>query len=283
MLHLLVALRPEASPFLDAWSLRRDPSVRGFDLYEGRMGDGPDAISVRLVRTGIGKAQMAAGVGWLAGRRDAAPAIWINAGIAGHSRLAPGEVRMAHRVVDVSSGRAGYPPLVVEPPCPTGELRTVDVPETAFGDEGAAYDMEGSAYDMEGSAFVTAARRFATAELVHCLKVVSDGPDAPVDALHRERIGELARALVPAVEELVRRLRPVLREVRAAEDDPPDQAKLLETLHFTVSDQVQLRKELRRRSVLAPDEPLPDGVWTARRGKDANRLLRAWLDEKAPS
>ena len=270
MLHLLVALRPEASPFVEGWSLRRDPDVSGFDLYEGEFGEMP----VRLVRAGIGKAHMAAAVGWLAGRagqsRTTEAAIWLNAGIAGHTSLLPGDVVMAHCVLDVASGRASYPPLVVEPPCLTCEMRTVDAPETVY--------QENAAYDMEASAFVDAARRFATAELVHCVKVVSDGPAAPVHQLNRQQIGQLSKALVPVVEELARRLRPVLEEVQAAAGDPPDYDQLLTAHHFTVSDQVQLRKLLRRRSALAATEPLPEGTWTASRGKEANRVLKTWLD-----
>lgn len=241
-------------------------------------------MRVRLVRTGIGKAQMAAAVGWLAGRTEdcgrAEPAIWLNAGIAGHGSLPVGEVAVAHRVVDASNRRASYPPLVVEPPCATCEVRTVDVPETKYEDaEGVAFG--GVAYDMEGSAFVDAARRFATAELVHCVKVVSDGPDAPVHGLNRERIAELSEALVPVVGELARRLHPILDEVRTVTDDPADYRELLEAHHFTVSDRVQLRKQLRRRSALAPEESLPEAAWSVSRGKEANRILRIWLDEKA--
>ena len=179
---------------------------------------------------------------------------------------------MANRVLDVSTGRANYPPLVVEPPCPTCELRTVDVPETQY--ESA----ESAAFDMEGSAFVDAARRFATAELVHCVKVVSDGPAAPAHQLNRLQIGQLSKALVPAVEELARRLVPIYEEVQAAEQDPPEYDQLLAAHHFTVSDQVQLRKLLRRRSALAATESLPEGAWTASRGKEANRVVKAWLD-----
>lgn len=271
MLHLLTALRPEARPFVDAWSLRRDPDVSGFDLYEGELDD----AGVRLVRAGLGKAHMAAAVGWLAGRtrgRTDGTVIWLNVGIAGHGSLPTGALVMAHRVVDVGSGRSSYPPLVIEPPCPTCELRTVDVPETKYAEAAEV------AFDMEGSAFVDAARRFATAELVHCLKVVSDGPEAPVTKLNRGRIAELVQNAVEPARELVLRLRPALDEVRAAEDAPPDYERLVASRHFTVSDRVNLKRQLRRRAALAPAEPLPEAVETAARGKQANRALETWLD-----
>ncbi|MDA8020195.1 MAG: hypothetical protein MPN21_22385 [Thermoanaerobaculia bacterium] len=268
MLHVLVALRPEAAPFVDAWKLRHQDEVRGFDLWCGDLGDLP----VRLIRTGLGKARMAAGVGWLAALTGS-PTIWLNAGIAGHGSLATGEVVLAHRVLDVSSGRSSYPPLVFEPPCETCELRTVDVPETEF--------LGGNdvAFDMEGSAFVEAALRFSTAEFVHCLKIVSDGPDAPVGQLDRRRIRRLAAELVPTAAECVNRLRPVFDELQSCEDDPPDFHRLLGLHHYTVNDRLQLRRLLQRRSALAPGELLPEDVESARRGKDVNRVLRTWLDE----
>lgn len=271
MLHLIVALRPEAKPFVDAWTLRRNPDMTDFDLYEGSLDGLPDELPVRLVRSGIGKAHVAAAVGWLAARTGET-GIWMNVGIAGHGNQATGGVVMAHRVVDAASGRSSYPPLVVEPPCPTCELRTVDVPETKY------VDAEGIAFDMEASAFVDAARRFASAELVHCLKVVSDGPEAPVAGLNRRRIGELMQRAVEPVRQLARRLRPVWQELRAAEDAPPDYHRLVESRHFTVSDRVNLKRQLRRRATLAPGAPLPLAVEEAARGKQANRALEAWLD-----
>lgn len=271
MLHLLVALRPEASPFLDAWTLRRAGEARGFDLYEGETADGEP---VRLVRSGIGKAAMAAAAGWLAARGSAEEtALWLNVGIAGHPTVEVGEALMAHRVVDAGSGRASYPPLVVEPPCATAEVRTVDVPEEAYADD--------AAYDMEASAFVQAARRFATAELVHCLKIVSDGPGAPASSLDRSGIAELVATRVTTVETLHARLRPLLGELRATEPDAALLDELLSRHHYTVSDQVELRRQLLRHAALAAGEDLPDAVWEARRGREANRLLRAWLDERA--
>ena len=282
MLHLFVALRPEASAFVRAWSLRRDPQVSSFDVYEGELTAKADhpAMPVCLVRSGIGKAQMAASVGWLAGRSERLgrgdSAIWLNAGVAGHGSAKVGDVVLAHRVVDSSSGRVSYPPLVVEPPCTTCDLRTVDVPETQYT------DAEETAFDMEGAAFVDAARRFVTAELVHSLKVVSDGPDAPIHTLNRHRIAELSEALVPVVEELARRLVPVLHEVRTAEGDPPDYRELLAAHHFTVSDRIQLRKQLRRRAALAPRQPLPEGAWTAGRARKRIRSYGAGSTRRLP-
>ncbi|MEO1370087.1 MAG: hypothetical protein AAFX50_23135 [Acidobacteriota bacterium] len=261
-LHVVTAMPSEARPLLDAFSLRSEES------HGLRIASGP---GMRVAVVGVGKAAMASGVGFLAGRFPG-PAVWLNVGIAGHGARAVGEVLMAHAVDDRATGQSLYPPLVVKPPVATGRVVTVDVPETDYRDD--------VAYDMEASAFLAAARRFQTAELVHVLKVVSDGPDAPIASITRGRVIDCVAGALPAIEALRDALRPIAEELGALAEPPDGEAELLDRWHFTTSDRRALRRELVRGKALGVGLD-PSLFGDARRGRDVVAALRQHLDRRA--
>jgi hypothetical protein len=224
-----------------------------------------------LVVSGPGKVAAAAAVSWLhltTGSQDNIP--WINVGIAGHLRRKVGEALLAGRVINVGSGESWYPPLVFAPPAPVDTVFTVDRPETKFPED--------AAYEMEAAGFVPTACRFASAELVHCLKVVSDGPEE-MTVLSAEQITALITAQMGVVDDLAQCCGELSRELRSLEADPPDFVACTDRFRFSVSDGRELRRQLRRRAALAPEVPLPlEELTSSVRGKDVNRRLRGWLD-----
>jgi adenosylhomocysteine nucleosidase len=261
MLYLLVALQAEARPLRGAFRLAARPAAGPFPHFAG---DG-----VQLVVTGVGKVAMAAACGWLAGRASE-PGLWLNVGIAGHRGLPLGSALLAHRVLDRATGASLYPPLAIAPPCPTGTVETVDRPEFD-------YPLD-HAYDMEASAFVEVARHFAGAELVQVLKVVSDGKREDIAGLDRAAIGARVESLLPQIEELRQASLPLLEVLRRGEAEPKLFAELQAGRHFTFSDQVALRRLLRRLEALAPPGGPPAEVLDAHRGRELNKRLAAWMD-----
>lgn len=269
-LRLVVALMAEARPLIQHLRLAGEGRGGPFRLFQ--------RAGVALVVSGPGKVAAAAATSWLhLTTGGSANAAWLNVGVAGHRSRPVGEAVLAGRVVDAASGESWYPPLVFSPPVPVDTVITVDRPETTFPKD--------AAYDMEAAGFVPTACRFATAELVHCLKVISDGPGDHPGAgavLTAERIEGLITARVGLVEEVATRCRELSRELRGLEADPPDFAACGERFRFSVSDGRELRRLLRRRAALAPSLPLPlDGLASSVRGKEVNRRLRSWLDELA--
>lgn len=264
MLRLVVALAPEARPLVERYRLRRDPETEGFPVFR--------RDPVALVVSGVGKAAAAGAAAFLhlatGGERDA---VWLNVGVAGHATLPVGTPVLAHAVRDRASGRSWYPPLVFAPPCATDDVVTVDRPETVYGAPGA--------FDMEASGYLAAAGRFATAELVHCLKIVSDGPAAPAKRLEGRDLARLVGDATPVIDRVVALCAPLSAAQRALGHDPPELAECLARWRFTVTERRALRRLLRRRRALAPEAPLPlETLGADARGGDVVRRLERWLD-----
>ncbi len=267
MLRFVVALDAEARPLVERFDLRHDPLVAPYKVYRGEAG--------ALIVAGIGKVAAAAATSYLyltsGGHRQAA---WLNIGVAGHSSLSLGDAVVAHKIRDRASQRSWYPPQLSTLPCATDEVTTVDLPERSYQESGA--------FEMEASGFYPTACRFASAELVQCLKIVSDGPQNKLELLTLEVVEELVEHSLPVVEALAEHCSELSRELRDLEADPPDLKQCLKTWRFTVSQSRELRRQLRRRQTLAPEEPLPiQGLQQGVRGKEFLARLRLWLDELA--
>ncbi len=277
MICLLTALPSEAKPLLRHFELRGEPLPGPFPCH---LGDG-----LAVVVSGIGKAAAAAGCAYLYARlqhggevsaAELASAAWINLGIAGHGSLPLGEALLAHEIRDRASGRRHFPSLVIEPPCRTDTVITVDGVERAYDPP--------VAYDREAAAFFEVARRFTHSELVHCLKVVSDSPAAAPEQITAAKVEAWIGDRLGVLDRLLDACRVLMAEVAPLHADPPDFQDCLERWHFTTSDRHQLRRLLRRRQTLVPNSPLPleylaeNGQGRPLRGRQVNRKISAWLD-----
>jgi nucleoside phosphorylase len=237
MIHVVVALAAEARPLIARWRLRSLAPRAGYRVFEG---DG-----VRVVVSGAGKVAAAAATAHLASLAPEAPARgWINAGVAAHASVALGAAVLAHRIEDASSGKRFYPMPVFPVPCPTADLVTVDRPvERAAG---------AAAYDMEGSGFFEAASRSDSAELIHCLKVVSDrgtgGEARPFEAARVESLMASALDLIDALRSAIEELVAQSASIGA---DPPGYAEVVERCRLSRTQAHRVRDLLRRRRALA--------------------------------
>jgi hypothetical protein len=243
MLHLLTALPCEARPLIARYRLRSLAEEGPLRLHEG---EGPGG-RLRLVVAGVGRAASAAAVGWLAGRLGAEGgrpecAAWLNLGIAGHRRLPLGEARLVHRIVEPASGRAFYPVFLFERPCASAELWTLERFDGAYPETEALLD-------MEASGFFEAAARFSSAEIIHCLKIVSDNREAPA-ALDGKpdpaRIDGLVTGHLETVDRLLALLQPLVAELQQRGGDPPSMRECLKRWRWSVSERRKLRRLLQR-------------------------------------
>lgn len=242
MINIVVALMVEARPLVEHFRLREDRKTRGFRVYTG---DG-----MRLIVTGVGKVNAAAGVAYLCGFGSSAEnEVWLNVGVAGHPEQPVGQGMHAVRVVDQATGRSWYPPQTVSLPGHPTTLITVDRPVEGFTDE--------TACDMEASGFYACAVRFATSELIQCYKVVSDNRRNTSDGVTKSAVRTLIRDHVVAVRQIGEDLRALCDSLAGGRTDPGDIERFLHRWHFTVYQKHQLR-DLLRRWYARTDEPVWD-------------------------
>ncbi len=242
--HVVAALWSEARPLIDHFGLEAADPGAPFRIFEGN--------GVALVVSGVGKVASAAAAGYLFARHGAGrDRPWINVGVGGHRDLASGSAVVAHKVVDRATGRAWYPPLVFEPALPTATVCTVDDVERDYETE--------MVYEMEAAGFYSAAARFATAELVHVVKIISDGPDHLPDGLTARRVTELVSAAVEPVAGLVDSTRDLARDLESVRPRV-DTAPWLERWHFTVTQRRRLERLLARLRIVDPAFSDADGA-----------------------
>jgi hypothetical protein len=234
LVNLVVALSCEARPLIQCFNLRQEKAIAGFRLYGN--GDG-----INLIVSGAGKLATAAAVGFLAGRQGddhTVGAAWLNVGIAGHGTMSVGEGVLIHKVTDQASGRVSYPPMVVNTPCPTSSVITVEHPETTYADD--------AAYDMEASVFVATAGRFVTSELVQIFKIISDNPQNPVESVTEKRISEWVENQLDTIRQLLEQLSDLATEYQRIHSLPPAFNELSALVRLSVSQRIQLESVCRR-------------------------------------
>jgi nucleoside phosphorylase len=260
VIRLVVALPGEARPLISHFGLKQAADAEGFRVF---LSD-----EMALVVSGMGRVATAAATaylhGFLGGGRHG---VWLNVGIAGHRTRSVGDAVLAHKIVEAASARCWYPPLVIDTPCPTAEVLTVDSPEQAYPRD--------VIYEMEASGFYPIACRFSTSELVHVLKIVSDNLGNPTSRLTPNRVQALIERQLDAIAALIAGIAALAGELIATEAIPASLGKALERWHFTVSERRRLVKLLRHYELLYPDtDQMPQAV-DARTAKDVLRWLEA--------
>jgi nucleoside phosphorylase len=218
-----------------------------------------------LTVTGVGKAAMAAGVAYSAAlwAGDASP-VMVNVGIAGHRDQPLGRLFLADKLIDADSRKNFYPGLIFTPPCPTGAVQTASTPQLAYDHAYLA--------DMEATAFYETAARFTAAELIVCLKVVSDNPQSSVDALNPKQVSGLIAAQLPTIASVLEIVGAAAGLIRHPE--PVLYTELLNEYRLSAHERLQLKNLLTRWDVITGSQPLKPDKSSLRSGKD---LLR-WLD-----
>lgn len=259
-MHLFAALPCEAGPLIDAFALRAAQAAGPFRHYRDRSG----ALSLTL--TGPGIANAAAAV-MDTGRRypTAAGQVhgWLNIGIAGHARHAPGQAFLACAVYAPDAAHSYFPQFACAPALPLLPLQSCLRPCLD-------HDVrDGRLKDMEASGFYAMALRLAPAECVHCLKIVSDNAQQGPETVSAPRVSNWVRRHRPAIDRCIA----CIRECCATLGAPALDRQLhcfFRHARFTVSQQHQLRRLLVRWQALWPDRA-PERLLAA--GDDARRIL----------
>ena len=195
--------------------------------------------------------------------------ILLNIGIAGHQHHGIGSLFLADKITDNDTGRRYYPPLTFTPPCPTASLISFAKPQQSYPVNALC--------DMEASAFYETATRFSTGELIHCLKVVSDNAAFPAKNIDPKQVSALIGEQLPSISSIFDELAKLATCIKPQETSEFNQ--LVNQYHFSVNEQIQLKKLLSRWCLLNGDTKTDFATATAKNGKDLLVLLSERLDK----
>jgi nucleoside phosphorylase len=241
--NIVVALMAEAKPFVERLTLSLDAKHAVFKLYT--------APGVNLIVSGMGRNNAAAATAYLGARTAEmqAVSVWINAGIAGHSSLSIGDLVIAHKILEKSTGRNFYPQ--VYPVSLTSTLlTTVDQPETDYLDE--------SAFDMEASGFAAVASKFSPLECIQSVKVISDNAQSGVEVVSVQSIEGAMQENAKAVIKLVEVMLPsAIHRVSQTQLADAFQS-MLARARFSATQVAQLKRLCQRYSALGLEQRLTE-------------------------
>ncbi len=233
--NFITALLCEARPLIDWFQLKAASKYRGFSIYQSG--------SVCLVISGVGRNASAAATASLFEYNGSTKnQVWINVGVGGHPILPIGEGVLAHKITDQANSRSWYPQILFKSSTATASILTVKRIEKHYSVP--------SVYDMEAAGFYSAASRFSTAEVVHVYKVISDNQKCSSKNVTPSMVKELIQSKVEEIDRILHAFQKIAMTIKAENREPVRFRQYLKRWHFTVTEQHQLRKLLRRWQIL---------------------------------
>lgn len=259
---IYAALPCEAKPIIEFYRLKKATAINSFAVYVNN--------EICLTVTGIGKIAMAAGIAYTQALFTSAQnSVMLNVGIAGHKNHATSSVFLIDKITDVDSERQYYPPLIFTPPCPTHSLQTAAKPQFIYHPLHLC--------DMEASAFYETATRFSSGELVQCLKIISDNESSPAQNIQAKQVSELIDAQLSTIATALKEL--TKRADLLAASQPTEFVRLLNQYHFSVTEQIQLKKLLSRWNLVEGESRIKFATGSPKNGKEFLNLLNQHLDQ----
>jgi adenosylhomocysteine nucleosidase len=259
---IYIALPCEAKPIIDFYRLKKDTAINSFAVYSNN--------EICLAITGIGKTAMAAGIAYTQALfSSASNPVMLNVGIAGHKYHPIGSMFLIDKITDGDSDRRYYPQLVFTPPCPTNSLQTAAKPQLIYPPSQLC--------DMETSAFYETATRFTSGELIQCLKIVSDNESCPAHNIQPKQVLELISTQLSTIAAILTELTQLAELL-----NPPELAQfdqILSKYHFTVNEQIQLKKLLSRWRLVKDEIRIEFVPYSATNGKEFLNLLNQQIKE----
>ncbi len=262
MIHIFCALSCEAQPLIQHFKLTK---LKQFDLFRIYQSENKE---IDLTITGVGKLNAASAVSYHhACFNTSVSDVWLNIGVAGHKNLDVGAILIVNKITDRHDKTHWYPQIVFTPPCESTNLITLD---------NASTDYQDSLFDMEASAFYQMAIRLGTAELIHCLKIVSDNTEQSATTVNADKVKNIIAAQLNIIESIIEHLTPLSTEISSITSEPEHYQSFINKWHFTQSEKLQLLRLLRQWAVRFPNN---DAMQTVIENKSGKRVLIT-LNEK---
>ena len=265
MIHFFCALPCEAEPIIQRFKLSASKQFDLFRIYQSK------DSQISLTTTGIGKLNAASAVSYHhACLNTSTDDIWLNIGVAGHASIAIGEMRLIHKITDHQDNACWYPQILFTPTCESAPLMTLTQPSTDYQD---------ALFDMEASGFYQMAIRLGTAELIHCLKIISDNHQQPTSTVTANDVKDLINAQLTSIEQVIDSLNPIAFEMTSVNSVPEHYSPILKQWHFTQSEQFQLLRLLRQWTIRLPDLDAMNALKDLKTGKSVLSELKNKITE----
>ena len=266
MILIVIALPSEAKPFCERHKLKLR-CERPFKVFQNE--------KMAVILSGVGVESSAAAVGFLGGLFDREQChVWFNVGIAGHQRFEIGTVVMAHKISRWGDDRNWFPDFAVKPPFPTAEIMSCNKAVNDFPDNYVC--------DMESAGFMAAVEKFAPPHLTQVIKVVSDNEKSGTSHVNKKFVSAL-------IEQSLGKIQCVIDEIKDFDCDLgdsaiSDQQRLIQSRwRFTVSQSLQLQRELRRFSALSDGRaPETRDLNNCRTAREVINIIRKMANTNAP-
>jgi len=260
MIHIFCALACEAQPIIQNFKLTE---LKQFDLF--RIYQTKDK-EISLIISGIGKLNAASAVSYHhACMNTLAGDIWINIGVAGHKNISIGEARLVNKIFDEQTKACWYPQIIFAAACDSISLTTLDAPSTHYQDD---------LFDMEASGFYQMAIRLGTAELIHCIKIISDNTEQPTSTINADKVKKIISSQMEIIEQTIEQLKPLSLELNTVIADPAHYTNFIKQWHFTQSEKTQLSRLLRQWNLRLPNDEVIQYVSELNTGKSVLKSLR---------
>jgi hypothetical protein len=229
MLIWAAALHCEAKPVIDFFHLKKSHDHHAFDIYQND--------TMCCIVSGIGKINSAAATAWVAAlHRQSRSIAWINIGTAGSESAAIGSAWSINKITDVESNQSYYPVPLINSQLPSEHCQTHNQPDDQYHSQYLS--------DMEASAFFGTATRFSSAELIHCIKVVSDNSDTPCNR-NKNEVSQLIQKNMKAINEFSQVLIELNQQIAEMGILETDWQRFLAQAHFSQTQKTQLKSCLR--------------------------------------
>lgn len=260
MIHIFCALPCEAQPIIQNFKLTELKQFDLFRIYQSKNNE------ISLTITGIGKLNAASAVSYHhASLNTVSSDIWLNIGVAGHQNITIGEIRLANKITDEQTKLSWYPQIIFKAPCDSISLNTLDAPSTNYQE---------ALFDMEASGFYQMSIRLGTAELVHCIKIISDNAEQPTSKINTDGVKKIIAAQMKIIEQIIDRLKPLSIELNTVISDSAYYSDFIKQWHFTQSERIQLSRLLHQWNLRLPGEKIIQYVSELKSGKSVLTTLR---------
>ncbi|MDA9246523.1 hypothetical protein N9P21_02660 [Rhodobacteraceae bacterium] len=198
-----------------------------------------------LIISGVGEIKASTATEYLSEVSDVKSwTVWVNIGIAGSSVGNYGDLFLIDKIIQDSSKKCFYLGAVVKTKIQKSVLVTVDKPLLNYS--------KFALVDMEAAAFAMVALKKSCRELVLVMKVVSDGPNHPINDITARSASELILLNLNDIFEYVEKLTILAQTEKDRFDVPSVYFDILKRWHFSVSQLHELKKLILRWEVATP-------------------------------